>query len=835
MPHPEQRIRFPGPNCDGGFVVSAPRWRRLVFSGVAFLVFTCWLLVWLGVGPAEVLNTASQLSGVASLSVGVASLVATIVALVQAFRPQPRGPESIDEIAAELAGKIRKQWEDESGARRIDDPYALPVTWRPGPPDLFWSWERILEIAGEWPDERHFAQESWGRSPSDLVGRTLSRALLCVPTGRLVVLGEPGSGKTILLVQLTLEMLRARPVVQGPVPVLLSVTSWSPKTETLQSWLARTLETEHPWLARPAPGASSGQSCLSALLQNHLILPILDGLDEIPDKVRRSAVARINAWLQAGDRIVVSCRRDEYEALVTQTDTTVGVKLNGAAGVLLRSLTGRTVADYLVHDGGDNEESRRRWAPVTERLQTESTLTSALETPLMASLARTIYNPRENESTQRLPDPKYLTSKLGTVDEIRTHLFDGFVGAAYREHPDPSKHCPWSTKQAQRWLTHLARHLETLTEGPEAGADGTTRSGRTTDLAWWELHLAVHRVTLTLLGSAVPGVAVGVAALLGESLGIGLGVGLLLGILPPAVLTMRAQSRGPGRDGTTNETEADQEWYDSAVLGIGAAAASAVAAAAAAGWLAQAAGFGKGATRGLVGAVGVGLGAGPIGGIAGSILGGSIGGIGVGLTAGIAPGWPAGVLNGLGGGLAAGAILTLSGQNRPARGIRGVRWSKRAMAAGAVAGIGLGLTAGPIAGGIGALAGCCLGLLGRRADVAGSTTPALSLLQDRTTFLVFGAVSGLLVFAGATRAVTLAVGMAGGITVGLVFASLQAAWGRYTIARTWLALRRKVPWRIAGFLTDAHVNRGVLRQVGSVYQFRHAELQRHLAGRPIDR
>jgi hypothetical protein len=34
------------------------------------------------------------------------------------------------------------------------------------------------------------------------------------------------------------------------------------------------------------------------------------------------------------------------------------------------------------------------------------------------------------------------------------------------------------------------------------------------------------------------------------------------------------------------------------------------------------------------------------------------------------------------------------------------------------------------------------------------------------------------------------------------------------------------------FLRDAHENRGILRQVGAVYQFKHAELQHHLAARP---
>jgi len=44
-------------------------------------------------------------------------------------------------------------------------------------------------------------------------------------------------------------------------------------------------------------------------------------------------------------------------------------------------------------------------------------------------------------------------------------------------------------------------------------------------------------------------------------------------------------------------------------------------------------------------------------------------------------------------------------------------------------------------------------------------------------------------------------------------------------------LRRGMPWSLMGFLADAH-QRGVLRQAGAVYQFRHIELQHHLASRP---
>jgi hypothetical protein len=47
------------------------------------------------------------------------------------------------------------------------------------------------------------------------------------------------------------------------------------------------------------------------------------------------------------------------------------------------------------------------------------------------------------------------------------------------------------------------------------------------------------------------------------------------------------------------------------------------------------------------------------------------------------------------------------------------------------------------------------------------------------------------------------------------------------IARTWLALTGRLPWPVMTFLRDAH-RRGLLRQSGGVYQFRHARLQDQL-------
>lgn len=68
------------------------------------------------------------------------------------------------------------------------------------------------------------------------------------------------------------------------------------------------------------------------------------------------------------------------------------------------------------------------------------------------------------------------------------------------------------------------------------------------------------------------------------------------------------------------------------------------------------------------------------------------------------------------------------------------------------------------------------------------------------------------------------VGLGGGVSYALSF----TAWGRWVVrARLWLPMTGKLPWDTAAFLDDAY-RRGVLRQAGAVYQFRHVRLQHHL-------
>ena len=134
---------------------------------------------------------------------------------------------------------------------------------------------------------------TWAARSDDLAGKggDLVEVLARVPTGRLVVLGEPGAGKTMLMVRLVLDLL-ARRSSGGPVPFLASIASWNPIEQDLRDWLAARLMIDHPALGGPSPIERDEPTQAAALLAAGLIMPILDGLDEIPERIRGPAISQ---------------------------------------------------------------------------------------------------------------------------------------------------------------------------------------------------------------------------------------------------------------------------------------------------------------------------------------------------------------------------------------------------------------------------------------------------------------------------------------------------------------------------------------------------------------
>jgi len=79
-------------------------------------------------------------------------------------------------------------------------------------------------------------------------------------------------------VQLLRELLDTR-TQDEPVPVLVSIAGWDTSTHPrLQDWMAARLGQDYPGLRAPGLGDAMPR-CLAEL--GH-VLPILDGLDELP-------------------------------------------------------------------------------------------------------------------------------------------------------------------------------------------------------------------------------------------------------------------------------------------------------------------------------------------------------------------------------------------------------------------------------------------------------------------------------------------------------------------------------------------------------------------------
>ncbi|MFE6685825.1 helix-turn-helix domain-containing protein [Streptomyces sp. NPDC057743] len=661
--------------------------------------------------------------------------------------------QTLADVSDQIAQAVAARWRREEEQRQVHDPYPLPVRWRTVAEELTDHWANIRRLP---PGSAH--------GPLDLGGRldAIVDVYRRIPSGRLVVLGRSGSGKTIVAVRFVLDRLASRGRADA-VPVIFSIGSWDPTAITLRDWLAAQLTRDHPGLAAPAPGPGGGTNLADALVETGRILPVLDGFDEIADGLRRPALEALNATTLP---LLLTSRPSEYAAAVAETDV-----LTSAAAVELTDLTLDDLADYLPRTARKARgRSATAWEPVLSELRERphgragTNLAAVLTTPLMVTLARAVYSDDPDSDPAALLD----TRRFGTPEELEDHLLDKFLTTAYQPRPE---HRPgsaslrtWDPARARHWLGYLAHHLNRLD---------------TPNLEWWRLGYGMRRTTRTLVTALVVGLAValvdGVVGILFDSFAYqlidGLVAGLLAGLLfgiaywflvaakdaavEPSVVRMKIRSR-EGRSGRHTLRR----------LALG-------------------------------------------------VLCGLVFGAGYGVVRGVLNGvvkhasLPVILASGLGDGLIYGLMLALA--------------------------------AGPTLG--------LLTLFETPLDIRSALNP-VSLLRTNgrtvvTQLLIWAPVFGALVDFGSLAVIgpasavlgpvvwnltaALKLGIISGLGGALGYAFCLTSWGQWTVfSRLWLPLTGRLPWPVIAFLEDAY-QRGVLRQAGAVYQFRHARLQHHLA------
>jgi hypothetical protein len=333
---------------------------------------------------------------------------------------------------------------------------------------------------------------------------------------RLVLLGPPGAGKTLLLLDLVAQ---SEELLGGDRPVLIRVNIAQWRTnQTFYEFFIHKVSSE-----RGLP-----PEIVSALLRAGRIVPLLDGLDELDaeqsEKPERGLeiIGRLNAAVSdeypIAAPIIVTCRTSYFELLEQsqrRNEHSV-IGLAGAGVLQLKSLDADQISAFLRDNLG--AEARSRWSAVLHALKVfQPHVTDVLGLPWRLTLAFSAYQYRG------YPDI-LLAGEEGRAAEAE--LLPQFFRIATRTQNLAPHKGERSSSLQQQWLGHVARNpsrvAHWLREIAQYLEMDRSIGGGAGELLIYELHKMVNRKILRLVYGiyafgvvAVTGIVIFVTALNG--------------------------------------------------------------------------------------------------------------------------------------------------------------------------------------------------------------------------------------------------------------------------------------------------------------------------------
>ncbi|WP_169460925.1 NACHT domain-containing protein [Ktedonobacter racemifer] len=200
----------------------------------------------------------------------------------------------------------------------------------------------------------------------------------------LLILGEPGAGKSTLLLELAHALVaQADQDATSPLPVLLPLSTWVTKQPPLQDWLIEQfalIYDVHRTLSRQ-------------WIEAKLVLPLLDGLDEMDEAARPACVVAINTYHREHlSPLVVCSRTSEYE------QATLHERLALDTAVVVQPLLSAEVNAYLATLG-------KPLAALHTAFKKNPTLLELATTPLMLQILILTYTGTTvRQLSQKAPD-----------------------------------------------------------------------------------------------------------------------------------------------------------------------------------------------------------------------------------------------------------------------------------------------------------------------------------------------------------------------------------------------------------------------------------------------
>ncbi|MEM6529611.1 MAG: hypothetical protein AAF653_15035, partial [Chloroflexota bacterium] len=190
-------------------------------------------------------------------------------------------------------------------------------------------------------------QSSIEQEPQIDLDRLSVREVFEFSRRHLIITGEGGAGKTIVLLKLMRDLhAEATNDPSKKIPVVFNLGSWVDWLALygdmpLEEWFVSEIADIFP------EGVQNRQ--LTQLVRSRLIIFMIDGLDEVPEKARRSFIEKFREFAEQEDaeptQYVICSRPDAYHALLDDSEFALS-----AREIRLRRVEQSEILNYLSDD-----------------------------------------------------------------------------------------------------------------------------------------------------------------------------------------------------------------------------------------------------------------------------------------------------------------------------------------------------------------------------------------------------------------------------------------------------------------------------------------------------
>ncbi|MFK8182051.1 MAG: CHAT domain-containing protein [Phormidesmis sp.] len=239
----------------------------------------------------------------------------------------------------------------------------------------------------------------------------------------LLLLGKPGAGKTITLLDLAQTLLnRAEQDVRSPLPVILNLSTWqSGKSQSGKSQSGKSKRKANNsiylWLQQAlysyyqVPTAKTERWLRSAQISL-----LLDGLDEVTSDRRATCIQAINQFHQDYEQveIVVCSRQNAYQE--------TGELLTLQAALMLQPLSAEQIQDYCTALGDFGK-------PLQQLLKGDRQLNQLAASPLLLNIIAAAADEMSTSTSLITTNAKHNSETKLTqpLDDCRHRLFNAYI------------------------------------------------------------------------------------------------------------------------------------------------------------------------------------------------------------------------------------------------------------------------------------------------------------------------------------------------------------------------------------------------------------------------